>query len=280
MRIIQRWNRPGHLLPLAGLLRRFLALAFFAGSVAAHAEKGIVVWKEQHFHNDDRARAFVFDRMKSSPEITWFYKGAERMGFEKTQFFEYLFVPPVLPAELAEAEQFASYRQQVAELDAFAKRFASAARILKPQLEVMRGVIADYEAGNVYFSGEWMPRAEYESRVASRDKLLRETASQREAARAKEAALHQSEQRKDARRQLAMEREEGRRYAYAYGFGLVLFLILLVTAIVRHMGRLMVGLILAPLLAAGWTTYHHGGFGWMKNHAEKISRVWKSAAPP
>jgi hypothetical protein len=252
-----------------------LILAIFAATGMVRAEKGIVVWKEQSFHNDDRARAFVFDRMKSSPEITWFYKDAERMGFEKNRFFEYLFMPLVLPAELAEPEQFSSYRQQFAELDAFASRFVSAARILKPQLEVMRGVIADYEAGQVYFSGEWMPRADYEVRVAERDNLLRETAALRQTEREKQAALLEAERRKEGRRQLAMERVEGRRYAYAYGFGLVLLLILLATAIVRRMGRLLVVLILAPLLAAGWMTYHHGGYGWMKKHAEIISHSWK-----
>lgn len=280
MRIIQRWNRQGIVFPRVGWLRCLPALAVFACSVAAHAEKGIVVWKEQRFHKDDLARAFVFDRMKSSPEITWFYMGSERMGFEKNRFFEYLSVPPALPPELAEPEQFASYRQQFAELNAFASRFPEAARILKSQLEVMRGVITDYEAGQVYFSGEWMPRADYEARVAERDKLLRETAALRQAEREKQAALLEAERRKEARRQLALERAEGRRYAYAYGFGLVLYLILLVTAIVRRMGRLLVMLILAPLLAAGSMTYHHGGLDWMKRHAEKISHSWKMIEPP
>lgn len=238
-----------------------LMLVFFAGVGVLRAEPGIVVWKEQRFHNDGLARAFVFDNLKLSAEITWFYKGSERMAFEKHQFFAYVFVPPALPPELAEPEQFASFRQQFSELDAFAKRFASAARILNPQLEVMRGVIADYEAGQVYFSGEWMPRADYEARVAARDSLLRENAVQRLAERAKEA-----------RRQLAMEREEGRRYAYAYGFGAVSYLILLAAAIVRRMGRVRLVLILAPLLAAGWMTYRQGGYGWIKEHAEKISR--------
>lgn len=230
----------------------------------ARAEWGIVVWKEQPFHDDASARAFVFDRMKPAGGITWFFKGSERMGFEKHRDFDHVLVPPALPPELAEPGQFASFRHQVAELETFAKRYAAAARILEPQLEVMRGVIADYEAGQVYFSGEWMPRADYEARVAARDRTLHENAARRQAELAEES-----------RRLHAMERAEGRRLAYAYGSGVVLYLILLITSIVRRMRRTLVLLLLAPLLAAGWMTYRQGGYGWFKQHAEKVSRSLK-----
>jgi hypothetical protein len=72
-----------------------------------------------------------------------------------------------------------------------------------------------------------------------------------------------------------MQRAEGRRLAYAYGSGAVLYLILLVTSVVRRMRRMLLLLLLAPLLAAGWMTYRQGGYGWLKQHAEKISRSLK-----
>lgn len=266
-----RHGHLGHARLFSGMFQLLwlLMLGFAACAGMACAESGIVVWKEQRFHNDDRARAFVFDDMRATPEITWFSKGSQRMGFEKHQFFQYLLLPPSLPAELAEPEQLIPYRQQFAESNAFAKRFPSAARILKPQLDVMKDAIADFEAGQVYFSGEWMPRADYESKVAARDKILREKAARREA-----------ERLEAERKRQAMERKEGLRYAYAYGSGLLVFLILLVTSIVRRMGRLLVSLILAPMLAAGWMTYQHGSYSWIKQHAEKISRAWKSADAP
>ncbi len=275
MRTPSRWTRPGLCQPHDGIFRLLclFTLAIFAVSGAAHAENGIVVWKERHFHNDDRAQAFVFDHMKPSSEITWYHMGAERMGFEKNQFFKHILLPPSLPAELAEPEQLASYRQQFAELDAFATRFPAAAALLKAQLEVMRSVIADYEAGQVYFSGQWMPRADYEARVTSRDKKMREAAALREAGREKE-------RREQASRQFAKELKEGRKYAYTYGFGLVMFLILLVTAIVRRMGRFLILLILAPITAAAWFSYKQQSYDWIQQHAEKISRVWKTADAP
>jgi hypothetical protein len=256
-------------------LRLMLMLVFCACGGMANAQKGIVVWKEQKYHKDESARAFVFDQMQVFPEIIWFSKGAERMGFQKHEFHEYVLFPPPLPAELAEPEQFASYRLQFTELGSFARRFPAVVGILKPQLERMREALAKYEAGQVYFSGEWMPRTDYEVKLAKRDSLLRQQAAERQAERAKRAGRLEAERHAALRKSMEMERQEGCRYLYGYGFGITLYLILMVTAMVRDMRLLRNGLALALLLAMGWMTYDHGSLGWIEEHAQKIPQAWK-----
>lgn len=213
-----------------------------ATSGVALAQSGIVVWKDFPTQTDADVRMVAFDRMMTAGGTTWFYKGEKRRGFEKNQFFRYVIVPPSLPAELIKEEQYTKLHDHFDEISNFAKHFPGTGSILNPQLGVMRGVLDDFAAGKVYFTGKWMPRADYDKLMAERDAAItrkRATSEQRQA--------------------------DARNRAYATVGGIAIYLVFLIGACIRRLRKLILLLILLPSAAACWLTYRDGGYEWAKD---------------
>lgn len=241
-----------------------LMLLLFVCLGSAHADTGIVVWrdwKDPKLKKNDEYRIFVFDEIRRTEHGQSFHKGAERKVFGKNDICNYIIVPPALPKELAEPDQIQAFENKISELKAFAKRFPISASVINPQLEVMNGVVADFDAGQVYSQGEWMARADYEvgKRKAESQMLVqRELVSQKKA---------------DAR--LAI----GRKHAYLYGGGILLYLALLCVTFFRGMGFSLFVLIVGPMATAGWMSYQERGFEWINPHLKNIEIAWKSFFP-
>ena len=237
-----------------------------AASGLAVAESWLVAWKEQSFHSDASAKVLVADRMEDKGPIVWFYKGTQKKGFAKNEFYRFLSLEPGVPAELTNPEQFASLKFYFEKRSGFAKQFPSAAEILNPQLASMRAMIENYQAGNAYFAGKWMPQAECEAILTQRAAALRTAAAGRQ------TLDHQRAEIRDFRQRDLRERKqvEARKLAYATVGGIAIYLVFLIGGLARGWRKLVWLLLLLPGLAAGWLTYQEGGYEWARTAQKRL----------
>ena len=255
--------------PRSRLLALRVGLLWCLGaSGVAVAESWIVAWKDQPFDSDASAKVFVCERIQDAGEVTWYYKNGRKKSFAKDQFFSTARVDPCVPAELVTQEQFDLLKYNFERLGGFAKRFPNAAAVLSPRLAVMRKMIVNFEGGQVYFSGTWMPDKEYAATIAKPNSSLHPATGQRQTAHPQGAELKEL-QRRDALEHQRLEalgnhQAESQPLAYATVGGLAIYLIFLLRAMRRGLRKLVWLLLLLPCVAAGWLTYQEGGVAWAK----------------
>jgi len=258
------------------LLRLIGLIGCVGTSGLAQAESWLVAWKEQPFHSDASAKVFVAERMEDKGPITWFHKGTQKKGFAKNEFFRCISLEPGVPAELTHPEQFASLKFHFEKLSGFAKQFPNAAEILNPQLATMRTMLDNYQAGQAWFAGKWIPQAECEAIIARRNSALRASAAQRQ------DLEHQRSEMLKFRRSDALERKqiEAHKLACVTTGGIAIYLVFLIGGMVRGLRKLVWLLLLAPCLAAGWLTYQEGGCDWAKNLQQHLAGLPAQLKPP
>jgi len=235
----------------------------------ARAESWIVAWKEQSFHSDASAKAFVADRMQDMGAITWFYKGTWKKGFAKNEVFHFVSLEPGVPAELTNPEQCSSLKYQCEKLGGFARQYPNSAEILNPQLTAMRGMIENFQAGKAYFAGHWIAQSEYDTLIAKRNQALHSAAVQRQELERKQA-LALELQRLAAHEQ---HQVEARKLAYATVAGLAIYLVFLIGGLARGLRKLVWLLLLLPCVAAGWFTYQEGGYDWTSKLLKHLTEL-------
>lgn len=230
---------------------RVVLLGFFAATLgAARAQPGIVTWKEQAFHKDASAKAFYFESMKQMGPITWFYQGNRRMSFERYQSFDLIFIPGSL-AELSGKNE-PDLRIDFDKLSAFAAKYPAAGVMLKARLDQMSDYLKNYQAGEAYVAGTWVPLSKFE----------------------KITTLEQPEVSVDevpAVVQTSSSRIQFPQVVRAACAGYLVVLLVLV-----FLGKGRVGLFLLPLpllVIFGWFTYEEGGFGWTRNMAGRMKEI-------
>ncbi|MEI8039749.1 MAG: hypothetical protein WCJ14_15315 [Verrucomicrobiota bacterium] len=230
-----------------------------AVSGLAVAESWLVAWKEQPFHSDASAKVFVADRMEDKGPITWFYKGSQKKGFAKNEFYRCLSLEPGVPAELTNPEQLASLKFNFEKLSGFAKQYPNSSEILHPQLVAMRAMLDNYQAGKAYFAGRWLPQAECEALISQRDAAIRTAAAGRQLLAHQRAEILEFRRRDTS----AHQRMESRKLAYATLGGIAIYLVFLIGGMARGLRKLVWLLLLVPCLVAGWLTYQQGGCAWV-----------------
>ena len=217
------------------------------------AEIGVVVWKEQPFHSDSVARAFAFERMKQAGPVTWFYNKTYSKSFEEHQSFQQIRYPQWPVGEIVQQEDFESLKFKLSELEAFAKKYPNAAGYLKGVIGSMRDASSKFSAGNVFFNGTWVTRAEYDKLVFERDELIRKNAKEREESEKRLRALNaKQEANTKARSQWILA-----------GGGL--WLLLLLVASTTGSWKIVSILLIVLTAVAGWFTYAYSGFGWTEH---------------
>ena len=257
---------------------------FLATGGAALAESWIVAWKAQPYDSDASAKVFVCDRIQDAGEVTWYYKNGQKKSFAKDQFFRSARIDPSVPAELTTQEHFDLLKYNFARLSDFARQFPNAAAILRPRLVTMRQMVANFEAGKVYYSGIWMPTKEYAATIAKSNSSLHPATGKRQAGNPQGTDLPEL-QRRDALEQqrlaaLAGQEAQSRTLAYAGVGGFVLYLVFLLRAMRRGLRKLVWLLLLLPCAAAGWLTYQEGGTEWAKHLQQYLLELPAHLKPP
>jgi len=213
------------------------------------AEIGVVVWKDQPFHNDKTARAFAFDSMKRSGLITWFYNGAVNKSFEPHTFVEHIRFPQWPPGEIVVQEDFDSLKFKLGELESFANKYPNAAGYLEGMIGSMREAVSKFSAGNVFFNGTWVTRSEHAKLVSQRNEAISKNARERE----EESKKLRVEAQRDA---------DARYRSQVILIGGGVWLLLLLGALLTRSWKIASTLLLVMAGVAGWFTYANSGFGW------------------
>ncbi len=211
-----------------------------------------MVWKEQPFHADASAKALLFDQMKVTGPVTWFFFGKNRKGFEKNQPYSYIQFHDWSPEIILKEKGLDYLKNHYAKLNAFAKKHPSAGELLKPRLEQILSVSQQFDTGTIQVDGKWVSISEYEEHVrrAKRSERQREE---------EEMLKRQAEIRRSGDQKVTL-------MLLVAGLGLVL----IVVARLLKMRRIALGIFLALALAAGWLTYKEDGYGWAQEMRRKI----------
>ena len=246
-------------------------LVFFAMTTGIGNAGGILVWKEKPFHTDKSAKALLFDEMKVFPTITWFYYGGTQKlqrGFEKHEFYRYIPFPNCPPPEVTEQEQADSIKYNVEKLRDFVQKFPNAEEVLKPHFAATADTLHQFETGNVYFIGKWMPRAEYERIQNDRSQFI---TTEEERLTRKIALRRQKEKDDKIRNLIELTNQAAKtrsiRILVAYS---IYFALLLLTFRRKKLTPLII-LLLIGILGTSWLTYGVGEFSWATGLFENLS---------
>ena len=220
------------------------------------AEIGVVVWKEQQFHSDKTARAFAYDNMKRSGQVTWFYNGTVGKRFEPQTFVQHIRFPQWPPGEIVTQEDFDSLKFKLGELEAFAEKYPNAAGYLEGMIGSMREAVSKYSGGNVFFNGGWVTRSEHGRLVFQRNEAISKNAKEREIESRKLRAREAEQAQRDT--------DTKYRSLWIMIGGGVLFLFMLESLLARRW-KIASAFAVALIAIAGWLTYAESGFGWAEN---------------
>jgi hypothetical protein len=220
------------------------------------AEIGVVVWKEQPFHNDKTARAFAFDSMKRSGLITWFYNGTVNKSFEPHTFVQHIRFPQWPPGEIVAQEDFDSLKFKLGELESFANKYPNAAGYLEGMIGSMREAVSKFSAGNVFFNGAWVTRSEHAKLVSQRNEAISKNVAERE--------LYQKHLYQVAQEAMKAQQEAKKTSLWILASSGVWLLLLLLAMLIRSWVTVSF-LVIVLLVVAGWFTYTESGFGWIEN---------------
>jgi hypothetical protein len=240
------------LLVFGGIL---VCVFLFPSGIAKAAEIGVVVWKEQPFHNDASSRAFAYDRMKQSGPITWFYNGATGKSFEKHQLFQQMRFPQWPVGEIVDQHDFESLKFKLGELEAFSQKYPNAAVLLDGMIRSMRDAEGKFSSGKVFFGGSWITKEQYGNLAAQRNELLKKSSKEHEELGKK----LRSQAEKASKHQEANTQQLSKWIQLAGGA----WLLLLLLALLAKSKRMLSVLVLALAAVAGWLTYKESGFGWI-----------------
>lgn len=172
----------------------FLTLLGLAVSRAPGA--GVLVYKEHHFHHDERAPAVRATWLQGDQHVVWFRTDEGRVRFERHEFFRFIEVPDALPAMMADKPVRDRLAAEQAGLERFSERFDQAAPLLAPAISMLSRAVARYDKGEVIHRGKWLSREDYDALLADEAEAV---ASAREESRRR--AMQALEQREAQRRQ-------------------------------------------------------------------------------
>lgn len=143
------------LLPTAGAL----ALA-----VCTAQAVGVAALKEQPFHRDSSARAFVYSQILDSRGPHLRLVGSRRnVEILRTHLVARIELPEAIPDRLLEEHDVTPLRELLTDVRNFTTRYSRAEPVLRPYYDSLRGHINRFDAGNVRFEGNWMTRKELAS---------------------------------------------------------------------------------------------------------------------
>jgi hypothetical protein len=213
----------------------------------ALADSWIVAWKKQPLQSDASANVFVCERMTEEGDVTWFYKGSQKKGFQNNQFFRCARLQPALPDDLTNSEECGLIKARCEKLADFTKQFPKAAEFADPVVAEMQAGIDKFKAGKVRVKGKWIVRPD----------TLAVAAQHKGSASVSADALE--DQRIEA---LELKRLNARKIAFATVGGIAIYLVFLLGALIRFRIRMALIMILLPLMGAGWLTYQEGGIDW------------------
>ena len=176
------------------LLALSMTVAVGASSQSAFAQ-GVLVYKNQNFHEDSLAKALVYTSLDAQGRITWVQTGNKRIRFENHQFHTWVPFRSTLPDQLVTPEEIGAFVSERKKVRDFAERFPEAKPLLAANLQRYAEAENEIARGNVRHQGRWLSRSALES------KLKQET-------EAAETERRMREQEETARRQAEAERLE------------------------------------------------------------------------
>ena len=124
----------------------------------------------------------------------------------------------------------------------------------------MKTPLANYQQGEIYYNGKWIPCSEYDKIVASQGAGGAKPKSVKDPVKARAVARQDSDRRKTLRQTT---------YATGAAF-LGVMLVLGLRGKIRHMFQLS---LLPLVLIFGWFTYEERGIDWMSRFPEKITEI-------
>ncbi|MGC4015596.1 MAG: serine protease [Luteolibacter sp.] len=166
---------------------------------------GVAVVKEQNYHRDESATAFVYlERIDSGAPFVKFKTSTSESVVDRSKLAGYVDVPSSIPANVRNEEEATILRQTIQQMTAFASRFPKSEPLLKANIESFSKHLKEFDDGKIRLNGTWITRAEF-SRI---QKDLEEKAAQIKKEDAEMTAS--SEKRRREREQFELsQREKG-----------------------------------------------------------------------
>lgn len=136
--------------------------------------------------------------------------------------------------------------------------------------------LANYQQGEIYYNGKWIPCAEYDKIVATKGAGGAKPKSVKDPVKARAVARQDSDHRKTLRQT-------------TYATGAAFLGVMLVLGLCGKRRYMLLLSLLPLILIFGWFTYEERGIDWMSRFPEKMQRIpqklgffgwpWPSASP-
>ena len=149
------------------------ALAFlaYANNLAA---KGIAALKAQHFHQNESAHVFVFEKVDVLPRIIRFtIKNRPQfysVNISSPPTLEWVEILPQFYNDIKGDSTIAHYKKSLSECRTFTSKYEQSKDLLDPYMKILEGDITRFESGKVKHNGQWITRKSYEDMIKQKEK--------------------------------------------------------------------------------------------------------------
>ena len=140
----------------------FLIMFFWLNLFQEGMCGGVLVTKEQVFHADSSAKAFIFESIKDvGPHFVIETKAGTSL-MDKSKFMRYIELPPGIAKNVFCDEHVDSIRNKIVEITSFCERFPSSKPLFQDRIDLLMRTVSSFESGFVCFESKWMRSQDFE----------------------------------------------------------------------------------------------------------------------
>src|SRR5687767_9454758 len=142
--------------------RRFpcLLVLFFASLAVSHAQRGLLVHKENPWQPDEFAIPTEYFRIEkfSTVHNATTRKGETVAVLSPLVLCDLPYISVSSVQQIGTEADLAPIRKAIASYAAAAKRFPKTSKLLQPRIAELKAEAAQFEGGKIKFDGVWMTR--------------------------------------------------------------------------------------------------------------------------
>lgn len=175
---------------------------------------GILVYKNQPFHSNNLAHAFVYQRIEPQGAVTWATTSGRRIGFEKTQFHVWAELPGSLPNEIISDAAKGWLASQIAPIEKIRKDYPQTIAMTDRTFTMLDEAQTNIRAGKIRHGGAWIELKAFQNAISAKENEARakeRVRAEAESSRLREEAANERKRKEEVtaneRKRIAAETE-------------------------------------------------------------------------
>lgn len=178
---------------------------------------GILVYKNQRFHSNNLAHAFIYQQIEPQGVVTWATTSGQRIRFEKTQFHVWAELPSSLPNEIISDAEKAWLASQIAPIEKIRNDYPQTIAMTDRTFTMLDEARTNIRAGKIRHEGAWIELEAFKTAISAKENEARakeRVRAEAESSRLREEAANErkrkGEETANERKRISAETERER----------------------------------------------------------------------